>query len=97
MHSLTLYEHGKVLVLEAHANAFLMHMVRNIAGVLMSVGAGKKPPHWAREVLEGRDRRKGAATAPPFGLYLVEIEYPDSFALPKDSLGPLWLPDDLQA
>ena len=97
MHSLELYEHGKVLVLEAHANAFLMHMVRNIAGVLMSVGAGKRPARWAREVLEGRDRRKGAATAPPFGLYLVDIEYPDSFALPKDPLGPLWLPDDLQA
>ena len=97
LHSLELYEQGKVLVLEAHANAFLMHMVRNIAGVLMKVGAGKKPPEWAKDVLEGLDRRNGAATAAPFGLYLVEIEYPEHFALPEEPLGPLWLPDRLEA
>ncbi|MCK0152310.1 tRNA pseudouridine(38-40) synthase TruA [Alcanivorax sp. S6407] len=95
LHSLRLYEHGKVIVLEAHANAFLMHMVRNMAGVLMAVGAGKKPPQWAGEVLAARDRRQAAATAHPYGLYLVEIEYPEEFALPKEPLGPLWLPDQL--
>ena len=95
LHSLKLYPQGKVIVLEAHANAFLMHMVRNIAGVLMTVGAGKRPPEWAGEVLAARDRRVGAATAPPFGLYLVEIEYPEEFGLPREPLGPLWLPDSL--
>ncbi|MAX54267.1 MAG: tRNA pseudouridine(38-40) synthase TruA [Alcanivoracaceae bacterium] len=95
LHSLRLYEHGKVLILEAHANAFLMHMVRNISGVLMTVGAGKQAPGWAAEVLEARDRRVGAATAPPYGLYLVDIEYPPEFALPKEPLGPLWLPHQL--
>ncbi|WP_300523752.1 tRNA pseudouridine(38-40) synthase TruA [Alcanivorax sp.] len=97
LHSLKLYEYGKVIVLEAHANAFLMHMVRNIAGVLMTIGAGKRPARWAREVLESKDRRKGAATAPPFGLYLVDIEYPDHFDLPREPLGPLWLPHSLEA
>ncbi|MCG8393901.1 MAG: tRNA pseudouridine(38-40) synthase TruA [Pseudomonadales bacterium] len=97
MHSLKLYEHGQILVLEAHADAFLMHMVRNIVGMLMTVGAGKQAPVWAQQVLEARDRRKGAATAPPFGLYLVEIEYPEAFELPREPLGPLWLPDDLAA
>lgn len=97
LHSLRLYEHGKVLVLEAHANAFLMHMVRNMAGVLMTIGSGKARPEWAGEVLAARDRRVGAATAPPYGLYLVDIEYPDEFSLPREPLGPLWLPDCLEA
>lgn len=91
MHDITLQEQGAVLVLEVHANAFLMHMVRNIAGVLMAIGAGKYPPIWAKEVLASRDRRQGGVTAPPFGLYLVEIEYPQQFDLPKPALGPLWL------
>ncbi|WP_083851704.1 tRNA pseudouridine(38-40) synthase TruA [Alcanivorax hongdengensis] len=97
LHSLRLYQHGQILVLEAHANAFLMHMVRNIAGVLMAIGAGKKPPQWAGQVLDARDRRQGGVTAPPFGLYLVNIEYPPQFELPDEPLGPLWLPHRLEA
>lgn len=95
LHHLALYHSGKVLVLEAEADAFLMHMVRNIAGVLMAIGAGKQPPEWAADVLEARDRRAGGVTAPPYGLYLVKIGYPDRFDLPSGSLGPLWLPDAL--
>lgn len=93
LHHLALHEHGSLLVLEAEANAFLMHMVRNIAGVLMTIGAGKRPPEWAGEVLAARDRRQGGVTAPPFGLYLVHIGYPEAFSLPDEPLGPLWLPD----
>lgn len=95
MHQLRLVEHGKLIVLEAHANAFLMHMVRNISGVLMAIGAGKAPPEWAGEVLSSRDRRQGGVTAPPFGLYLVDIEYPAHHNLPDEPKGPLWLPDVL--
>lgn len=93
LHHLELFECGKLLVLEAEANAFLMHMVRNIAGVLMSIGSGKRAPEWAGEVLAARDRRQGGVTAPPFGLYLVAIGYPSGFGLPREPLGPLWLPD----
>jgi len=92
-----IHRQGPLIVLEVEGNAFLMHMVRNIAGVLMTIGAGKRPARWAREVLESKDRRKGAATAPPFGLYLVDIEYPDHFDLPREPLGPLWLPHSLEA
>ena len=95
LHSLRLYQRDQLIVLEAHGNAFLMHMVRNIAGVLMAIGAGKAPPIWARQVLEARDRRQGGVTAHPYGLYLVEIEYPAQFDLPRPPLGPLWLPDRL--
>src|SRR3569623_786935 len=71
-----------LVFLDLEANAFLHHMVRNIAGVLMDVGAGKRPPVWAREVLETRDRTLGGITAPPHGLYRTGVDYPAHFALP---------------
>jgi tRNA pseudouridine38-40 synthase len=64
------------VMIEARANAFLHHMVRNIAGVLIHIGRGEAEVDWAREVLEGRDRRLGGVTAPAGGLYLVEVRYP---------------------
>jgi tRNA pseudouridine38-40 synthase len=74
------------VVIEAIANAFLHHMMRNIAGLLIAVGRRDAPPEWAQELLEGRDRTRGAATAPAAGLYLMSVRYPDAFALP--SAGP---------
>ncbi len=70
------------VVLTIEANAFLQHMVRNIAGVLMEIGAGAREPAWAREVLEGRDRRLGGVTAAPGGLYFLAARYPQRFGLP---------------
>ena len=64
------------------ANAFLHHMVRNVAGLLMSVGEGDSPPDRVAQVLASRDRRTSAATAPPDGLYLAAVRYPDGFGLP---------------
>jgi tRNA pseudouridine38-40 synthase len=74
---------GELLTIEAEASGFLHHMVRNIAGVLMAIGAGKHPPAWAREVLELRDRTAGGVTAPPQGLYLTGVGYPDRFHMPR--------------
>ena len=73
---------GRYVIIEAHANAFLHHMVRNIAGVLIRIGLGEAEVGWAREVLEGRDRRLGGVTAPAGGLYLVAVSYPGEFGLP---------------
>jgi len=58
-------------------------MVRNIAGVLMTIGAGEQEPDWAKEVLELKDRTLGGITASPHGLYLVRVDYPEEFILPK--------------
>jgi tRNA pseudouridine38-40 synthase len=69
-------------VLEVEANAFLHHMVRNIAGVLMAIGVGDRPVDWAREVLERRDRTRAGVTAPADGLYLLAVRYPERFGLP---------------
>lgn len=91
MHHLRVTRHGQMIVLDVRANAFLHHMVRNIAGVLMTIGAGERPVEWAAEVLESRQRRNGGVTAHPYGLYLVQVEYPEEFALPQRYVGPHFL------
>jgi tRNA pseudouridine38-40 synthase len=63
------------ITIDVVANAFLHHMVRNIAGVLMRIGAGHAKPAWAAEVLASRDRRRGGMTAPAAGLCLVRVDY----------------------
>lgn len=91
VHHLEVIEHGRFIVLDIRANAFLHHMVRNFAGVLMTIGAGERPVEWAAEVLAARDRRAGGVTAHPYGLYLVRVEYPEEFVLPERYLGPHFL------
>ena len=81
---------GPFVVLDVEANAFLHHMVRNIAGTLMAVGRGDYPPGWVAEVLEGGDRRRAGMTAPPEGLYLVDIHYSPEYGIPRPLPGPLW-------
>ncbi len=78
-------QRGNLVVVQITANAFLLHMVRNIVGALMVVGRGERPPQWIAELLVGRDRTRSAATAPPNGLYLVAVGYPPQFAIAKPS------------
>jgi len=85
MERLTVVRQGDWLAIEATANAFLHHMVRNIAGLLIRIGKGDAQPSWAAEVLAGRDRRLSAATAPADGLYLWHVRYPDAFRIPAPS------------
>ncbi|MGP7734104.1 tRNA pseudouridine(38-40) synthase TruA [Oceanimonas smirnovii] len=86
---------GHYIVLDIKANAFLHHMVRNITGTLLKVGMGEADAAWVKQVLEGRDRNLAGVTAKAGGLYLVEVDYPAEYALPKTIPGPLWLPDQL--
>ncbi|MEJ2479515.1 MAG: tRNA pseudouridine(38-40) synthase TruA [Acidihalobacter sp.] len=83
VYSLKVERAGEYIYLDMHANAFLHHMVRNIAGVLIAIGKGERSPEWAREVLELRDRTQGGITAPPDGLYFIHVEYPERFMLPE--------------
>jgi len=91
VHSIQVVRIGEQIVLDFVANAFLHHMVRNMVGVLIKIGNGLKSPEWAKEVLIARDRRAADITASPTGLYLVEVQYPSRFNLPKPSLGPWFL------
>jgi tRNA pseudouridine38-40 synthase len=89
---------GDFVLLEVTANAFLHHMVRNIAGLLVHIGSGEAPPSRAAEVLAARDRRIAPATAPAAGLYFWRVHYPAVFGLPDDSdiiADPAGCPADL--
>jgi tRNA pseudouridine38-40 synthase len=90
LEALSVERRGDWLLISATANAFLHHMVRNIAGLLIAVGYGKAAPAWAAEVLESRDRTRGAATAPPDGLYLWSVRYPQAFELPPHATASSW-------
>lgn len=81
------------IVIDVKANAFLHHMVRNIAGSLMEIGKGKKPVTWIADLLAAEDRSIAAATSKAAGLYMVEVDYPSKFNLPRPAIGPLFLPE----
>ncbi len=74
---------NNLIVFDITARSFLHHMVRNMVGTLLKVGTLEKPISWAKDVLEAHDRTKAGVTAPAHGLYLVNINYPDEFNLPK--------------
>ncbi len=66
---------GRLLALDLVANAFLPQMIRNIAGTLLEVGAGKRPIDDITRIIESRDRREAGQTARPHGLCLLWVEY----------------------
>ena len=84
--------HGNYVIIDVRGNAFLHHMVRNIAGSLMRVGQGVESIDWIKDVLEQRNRCVAGMMAPAAGLYFVDVEYPQEFNIPKRALGPLFLP-----
>lgn len=93
IHHLQVTRRGDMIIIDITANAFLHHMVRNIAGVLMAVGSARKPVAWVRDVLLAKDRKLGAETAPPYGLYLVAVTYPDAFGVTQSANGLPFLLD----
>ena len=74
--------HGDMIIIDVQANAFLLHMVRNIVGALMAVGSAERDSEWLHAVLHSRDRSLCAATAPAAGLYLVAVGYAAHWGLP---------------
>lgn len=74
---------GEQIVFELTANAFLQHMVRNIVGALVYVGAGKQPPAWIVELLRQRDRTRAAPTFAADGLHLCHVAYDEVWGLPN--------------
>ncbi len=82
---------GPGVLLRVQANAFLLHMVRNITGSLLAVGRGEQPEEWIRDLLQGGDRTLAAPTARPDGLYLCGAGYPLRFGLPEQLCLPWFL------
>jgi tRNA pseudouridine38-40 synthase len=73
---------GGIVRFEFSANAFLHHMVRNIVGALVFVGAGKMSAPWIGELLAARDRTRGAPTFAADGLYFTGADYDPALGLP---------------
>ena len=78
-----------LVVFTFRANAFLHHMIRNLVGSLVYVGAGREEVAWIAELLASRDRRLAAPTFSPAGLYLADVEYDPAFGLPAFRCQPL--------
>lgn len=72
---------GDKLFIHAKARSFLHHQVRNMAGSLVLIGDGTWPISRMGEILAGKDRAAAGPTAPPHGLYLNEIGYPEPLPL----------------
>ncbi len=68
---------GDFIDLWVGADAFLQYMVRNIAGTLAEVGLGRFTPDDITRMLKSCDRTLAGRTAPPQGLYLVNVTYPE--------------------
>ena len=75
IHESRFEHHGEELVYMVRGNGFLHHMVRNLVGTFLLVGKGTIASAQIAGILAARDRRAAGATAPPEGLYLVEVEY----------------------
>ena len=91
IHAINVERHGEFVVVDVSANAFLQHMVRNLAGTLCAIGLGKKPVAWIEHLLELRDRTQAGMTMAPDGLYLLGVDYPDEYRVPRVSPTPvLW-------
>ncbi len=90
---LSVRQHGAWTVVDVAANAFLMHMVRNIVGLLRVAGRGEADADDVERILAGRDRTRSAAAAPAHGLYLTEVHYPPESGVPcpepADDIAPL--------
>ncbi len=77
MKSASIRKTGEFLELFFEADAFLQHMVRAMAGTLVEVGLGRFRPDDIQDMLASRNRGAAGKTAPPQGLYLVNVTYPD--------------------
>lgn len=74
---------GDLILFDCSASAFLHHMIRNLVGALVYVGMGRQSSMWFANLLAACDRRLGAPTFAPDGLYLTGVDYSDQWALPQ--------------
>jgi tRNA pseudouridine38-40 synthase len=92
---ITVTRQNEYVVVDVTANAFLHHMVRNIAGTLLAVGRGEQDLNWPTTVLHSLDRSQAGITAPASGLYLFAVNYPWSYGVPSAANYSVWPPGPL--
>jgi tRNA pseudouridine38-40 synthase len=81
--------HDDMLFVDVKANAFLYHMVRNIAGSLLAVGKGEQDRDWFRRIFAARNRKLAAPTASAAGLYFLRAWYEAQYKLPMRGKKPV--------
>lgn len=91
LHFIEVKRHGPLLAIDVQGNAFLHHMIRNIAGALIRVGRGEQGEDYLARLLALKDRTLGDVTAPPEGLHFVDCIYDPVWDLPREPLGPVLL------
>lgn len=89
IYQLEVIRNGNFVYIDVVANAFLHHMVRCIAGILITVGRGERPCDWVAELISAKDRSQASNNAPAAGLYLIKVEYAEQFIVPSAG----WLPE----
>jgi tRNA pseudouridine38-40 synthase len=92
LRSLDIARRGAYWCFEFDANAFLHHMVRNLMGCLVAIGAGARDADWLSGVLASKERRRAAPTFSADGLYFVGPYYDPAHAIPTRSAAHDWLP-----
>ena len=75
LESLNITQHGEEIRITTHAQSFLHHQVRIMAGTLVLVGKGRWQPDDVKKALAAKAREAGGPTAPPSGLYLTGVDY----------------------
>jgi tRNA pseudouridine38-40 synthase len=84
-------ERGGLIRFRITASAFLKSMVRIIAGLLLEIGEGRREPAALMAALRAGRREAAGVTAPPHGLFLVRVDYPDGFPGEKvRDTAPFW-------
>ena len=75
IYSAKVEKEGERIIIELTGNGFLYNMVRIISGTLVEVGLGKIKPEQIPEIIQFKNRQNAGKTLPPYGLYLVEVNY----------------------
>lgn len=77
------------LGITVRGSGFLKYMVRALAGTLVEVGRGRRPPEWVAEILASRNRSLAGPTLVPEGLVLCAVHFPEH---PLGAHGACWPP-----
>ena len=75
IYSISINKRGPLVNIDIKGNGFLYNMVRNIVGTLVDTGRGYLPEGSMEKILKNKDRRTAGPTAPPKGLFLLNIKY----------------------
>ncbi|MCV2528414.1 MAG: tRNA pseudouridine(38-40) synthase TruA [Candidatus Lightella neohaematopini] len=83
IYNLSINRYGHYLIIDIKANSFLYHMVRNIVGILLDIGSGKKSISWIKNIISVNKKNNFIKTASANGLYLILVYYPRKFLIPR--------------